>query len=333
MGVEGTKVLADTKRPGRHHQAPRAARKVIYIGLVVCAAVVLVAIVVLPIARPSSSTGSHSTDLVRYLGVYEPDAPGSYAGMDQFARAIGRQPNVALYYSVWLQPFQAGFAASAAKHGAATLVQIDATNTSLASIARGRYDSYWQSYADEVKAFGGRVILSFDHEMNGDWYSWGYRHESPATFVSAWRHIVTIFREQGAKNVTWLWTVNIIDALSDVTDPTPWWPGSSFVNWVGIDGYYYNQSVLFPSLFGATIVRVRELTRDPILIAETGAAVPAGQPQKIVDLFAGVRTFGLLGFVYFDQDGVSKTQSWRIRGPAAYAALGQEAETYMKLPS
>ena len=29
--------------------------------------------------------------------------------------------------------------------------------------------------------------------------------------MAAWRHIVTVFRQQGADNVTWLWTVNIID--------------------------------------------------------------------------------------------------------------------------
>jgi mannan endo-1,4-beta-mannosidase len=309
------------------------ARERIYIGLIVCAAVVLVAMVVKPIARPSASTGSQSAGLMRYLGVYEPDAPGTYAGVDQFAQAIGRQPNIALYYQVWLKPFQVGFAASAAKHGAATLVQIDARNASLANIARGRYDSYWRSYADEVKTFGAPVILSFDHEMNGDWYPWGYRHESPATFVAAWRHVVTIFREQGARNVTWLWTVNIIDRLDDVTEPAPWWPGSSYVNWVGIDGYYYSPSTVFSSLFGATIAEVRELTHDPILIAETGAAIAADQSAKIADLFLGVRTFGLLGFVLFDQDGVQETQSWRISSPAAYAALRQDAEAYMKPPS
>ena len=311
----------------------RAAKERVLIGLIVCAAVALIAMVVIPVVRPSAPTGSHSTDLVRYLGVYEPDAPGSYAGMDQFAQAIGREPNIALYYNVWLKPFQVGFAASAAKHGAVTLVQIDARNISLVSITRGRYDSYWRSYADEVKTFGGRVILSFDHEMNGSWYSWGYKHESPATFIAAWRHVVTIFREQGARNVTWLWTVNIVDGLSDVTDPAPWWPGSSYVNWVGIDGYYYSRSTLFPSLFGATIARVRELTHDPIIIGETGVAISAGQSAKMADLFAGVRTFGLLGFVLFDQDGANKTQSWRIRSPAVYAALRQEAEAYMRLPS
>ena len=58
---------------------------------------------------------------------------------------------------------------------------------------------------------GRAVIIGFGHEMNGYWYSWGYRHTSPAVFVAAWRHIVTVFRQQGADNVTWLWTVNIID--------------------------------------------------------------------------------------------------------------------------
>ena len=32
-----------------------------------------------------------------------------------------------------------------------------------------------------------------------------------------------------------------------------WWPGSSYVNWVGIDGYYYSPSDTFTKVFGGTI--------------------------------------------------------------------------------
>jgi Glycosyl hydrolase family 26 len=305
----------------------------IFIGIVVCAVLVLVAIVVRPGSGSSAPTESRTADAVRYLGVYEPDAPDSYAGVDKFAQAIGGQPNIVLYYNAWLKPFQADFAASAAKRGAVPLVQIDARHTSLANIASGRYDSYWRSYADQVKAFGARVVLSFDHEMNGDWYPWGYHHESPAAFVAAWRHIVTIFRQRGATNVTWMWTVNINDSRNDVAEPARWWPGSSYVDWVGIDGYYYKSSTVFSSLFGATIADVRQLTHDPILISETGAAISAGQSAKISDLFLGVRTFGLLGFVLFDKDGVDKTQTWRINSPEAFAALQRGVKAYMKLPS
>jgi mannan endo-1,4-beta-mannosidase len=279
----------------------------------------------------SSERPVHSNHPVRYFGVYEPGAPSSYAGIDQFAQAIGRQPNIVSYYSVWFKPFQTRFAASAEKRGALTFVQINARGISLASIASGQYDHYLRSYADTVKAFGAPVILSFDHEMNGSWYSWGYRRSSPAEFVAAWRHIVTIFREQGASNVTWLWQINIIDTSDNhVARPAAWWPGSSYVNWVGIDGYYYGPSVTFAQLFGPTIVAVRELTRDPILIAETGAARAAGQSAKILDLFAGVRDFGLLGFVLFDQDGVRADQSWRLNNPLAYAAIRRATKTYMR---
>ena len=55
--------------------------------------------------------------------------------------------------------------------------------------------------------------------MNGTWYSWGYQHTSPAAFVAAWRHIVTVFRAVGAWNVTWLWTVNVIQLRQHIPSP------------------------------------------------------------------------------------------------------------------
>ena len=72
------------------------------------------------------------------------------------------------------------------------------------------------------------------------------------------------------------------------------------MTWVGIDGYYLKATSKFAPLFGPTIGAVRALTGDPILIAETGAVPDAGQPAKIADVFAGIRAYGLLGFVWFD---------------------------------
>jgi mannan endo-1,4-beta-mannosidase len=320
---------------GRRGNRGRPMRLKALIILAASVAILLAGAVVIAMSRSNAPDPSGSAaDPMDYLGVYEPGTPGSYASIDKFAQSIGRQPNIVLYYQPWLGQFQSGFATEALEHGATTLVQLSTGNASMASIASGQYDSYWESYAHEVKAFGAQVILSFDHEMNGDWYSFGYRHTPPSTFVDAWRHVVTIFREQGAKNVTWMWTVNIIDSGDKKTaDPGPWWPGSQYVNWVGIDGYYRSYSQTFAQLFGPTIADVRELTRDPMLIAETGVALSAGQPEKIADLFTGVRTFGLLGFVLFDQDGIYKyVQTWRITSPAAFAALRQGAMAYMKPP-
>jgi mannan endo-1,4-beta-mannosidase len=253
-----------------------------------------------------------------YLGVYVPGVPGSYRGVTAFAAATGITPGVALYYSGWGEPFQFGFAVAAARHHAVPLVQINPAGVRLAGIASGRYDSYLNAYAAAVRSYRGPVILSFGHEMNGPWYPWGSGHTSPAVFVAAWRHIVTLFRNDGAYNVTWLWTVNVVALGQHVVSPVPWWPGPSYVNWVGIDGYYESPAERFASLFGPTIAAARALTRDPILISETGVAPTASRPTEIRDLFAGVHADRLLGLVWFDARG---SRDWRLDSPVAIAAF------------
>jgi mannan endo-1,4-beta-mannosidase len=327
-----TNAQPDSRR-GAHRSTARPpkrpGRKLLLIGVTLLVVAIAAAIVV---TRKPSGTSVHHIGTVPYLGIFEPDAPGSYSGLNQVAQSIGRQPNLASYYSHWLTPFQVEFATSAERNGATTLVQISPGAYSLTRIAEGKYDNYLRSFATAVKAFGRRVILSFGHEMNGTWYSWGYRHASPTAFVAAWRHIVAVFRETGARNVTWLWTVNII--ARRVPAPGPWWPGSSYVNWVGIDGYFWYKAASFTTVFAPTIVDVRQLTHDPILIAETGAEPAVGQAAKIDELFAGVQTYGLLGFVWFNDDTVSaaipgEALDWRL-GSAALAALREDAKEYLK---
>jgi mannan endo-1,4-beta-mannosidase len=277
----------------------------------------------LPVNLPTSS-GS-------YLGVYTAGIPDSYAGVTAFANAAGAHPDVVMYYSGWFVPFPSKFATTAANEGAVPLVQMDPDSVTVAGIASGRYDGYLSAYAEAVRNYRDPVILSFGHEMNGTWYPWGYRHTSPAVFVAAWRHIVSLFRALGAHNVTWLWTVNIINDAHGGNIPVPdqWWPGSSYVNWVGIDGYYLKPTWSFAPLFGPTITAVRQFTSDPILIAETGAVPAAGQPAKISNLFTGVHQYGLLGFVWFDSTN-SIGQQFGINSTASFDAFRKGASTYSR---
>ena len=332
--------MTDTQRLGRHRQAPpeesrlakghhptRPAAILITAGV----AVIIIVFSVLYIAgRParvhSPSQGSRvpaAADSV--IGVYTHDSPASYAGVTTFTNLTQVKPNMVVYYSGWLEPFQAGFAATVAREGAVLLIQMNPTDASVAAVASGKYDAYLETYAEAVRAYRHPVILSFGHEMNGSWYTWGYKHTSPAVFVAAWQHIVNVFRTQKAENVTWLWTINAIHQKNGVPAPGPWWPGSSYVNWIGIDGYYTSPSSVFASVFGPTIVYVRAFTHDPILITETSATPAVGQPAKIANLFAGIRLYDLLGFVWFDS--VDKVD-WRLSTPAAIAAFRHYAETY-----
>jgi hypothetical protein len=140
-----------------------------------------------------------------------------------------------------------------------------------------------------------------------------------------------LFRALGARNVTWLWTINIVNDTQHgrIPPPAPWWPGSSYVTWVGIDGYYLKSSWQFAPLFGPTIAKVHALTRDPILIAETGVTPAAGQPAKIADVFAGIRLYGLLGFVWFDATNYQGSD-FSINSPAAVAAFRKGASTFIR---
>ncbi len=271
-----------------------------------------------------------------YLGAFVRGVPHSYTPLKSFAGLTGVQPNIALYYCSWFERFQSLFALQAAYHGAVPLIQIDPCGVRLAQIAAGRDDSYLDGFATDVASYGAQtghgVIISFGHEMNGNWYSWGRRHTSPRVFVDAWRHIVDVFRREGAYDVTWLWTVNIIDKPGGIPSPAPWWPGSTYVTWIGIDGYFLKPSWTFAPLFGPTIRAVRALSREPvpILISETGAAGGSSQPGKIADLYAGVRAYGLLGFVWFDARGL---EDFRLSGQAALAAYRQGARAYGRPPS
>jgi mannan endo-1,4-beta-mannosidase len=331
-----------SRRRGRHGErwqldSGEKARTKLTWAATVGAAIVTAVAITLAIVLHGASTNRRSVDPDApasaahplppgsYLGVYEPGVPESYAGVKAFSAAIGVRPRVVVYYSGWLEKFQAGFAAVAARHDAAPLVQINPEGVSIKAIALGHYDPYLRSYASAVKAFGRHVIISFGHEMNGSWYSWGYGHTAPGVFVAAWRHIVTVFRQEGADNVTWLWTINISQCRCHIDSPAHWWPGSSYVNWVGIDGYYYQPSWTFASLFGPTITAVRKLTLDPILISET-AAPAAIQPAKIPDLFRGIRAYGLLGFVWFDVNKGHPYEDWRISSPAAFTAFRRGVE-------
>jgi hypothetical protein len=290
----------------------------------VVAVVAAVAYVIIRFAPQPSSRASAEASLptgtASYLGVYEAGPPQNYEPVAGFTTAIGRQPNLVGYYSGWGEHFAASFADTVRMHGAVTIVQWDPTNASISNIAAGRSDRYLRSFADNVRDYGQAVVIGFGHEMNANWYSWGYGHVRPSTFVAAWRHIVTLFRGQGADNVTWLWTIN---ADLPTTGPiASWWPGAGYVTWVGIDGYYYIPADSFVSVFGKTIAQVRAITNKPVLLSETAVGPIPGQAAKIANLFWGVHQYGTLGLVWFDiaqSDGLYH-QDWRIEDSSAAQA-------------
>jgi hypothetical protein len=255
-----------------------------------------------------------------------------------FAEALTRKPGIVEYYEPFPNPggFQANVACFFAGRHILPLVQLDPTkNVSLAAIVAGKYDGYLRAYATAVKQFHAPVALSFAHEMNGWWYSWGLSQRSPLAqyttkpeaFIAAWRHIHDVFVSTGATNVRWVWTVRQNARFANHPDFPgigKWWPGSKYVDWVGMDGYFRRPKQTFATVFGTQVTDIRKITDKPILISET--AVRMSNPDastQIHELFANVRgTRGLLGFVWFDLDAKKTHIRWNIdHNRAALAAV------------
>ena len=151
--------------------------------------------------------------------------------------------------------------------------------------------------------------------------------------MAAWRHVVSVFRADGARNVTWVWTMNIpFPGSGPIAD---YWPGASYVSEVGIDGYYVHPTDTFTSVFGLSITAARKLSTRPVLISETAAGPDSGKLREaqIAGLFAGVKASHLLGFVWFDEtqhQGIYH-QAWRLEDdPAALAAFRAAVQQYRR---
>lgn len=141
----------------------------------------------------------------------------------------------------------------------------------LASIAAGADDGYLRSVAAAAVAFGKPIVMRFAHEMNGSWYPWGdgVNGNTSAGYVAAWRHVVAVFRAAGATNVYWLWTPN-----KEGHGLSSWYPGNSFVSFVGVDGYngpQYAHVWMTPAqVFGSSFAQFPSFTDKPVIIGEVG---------------------------------------------------------------
>lgn len=267
----------------------------------------------------------------KYLGVAVPGIPKSYAPVTSFAALTGTAPEIAEYYSGWQEPFNAAFAAAARQHGSYVLVNIN-PGVSLARIAAGGYDAYLRSYARAVRAFGHPVIISFAHEPDGPWWAWGDTRIPASRYVSAWRHVVDVFRAEGAANVTWLWTLAVTAQSPDQLRAL--YPGDAYVSWVGLNGYFAHPALTYATTFGPTMAEVRTFTSKPFLIAETGVPSHNGTAVagQVAGLFKGAEASpDVTGLIWFDYTQKRPAQDWDLSDdPATLAAFREAAAQWGK---
>ena len=276
-----------------------------------------------PTSLPPSTLSAAALDHPdgKFFGIEADGSPDSLSPAMEVSALVGRNPNLLGQYVAWGAAFDKAAAARATGYGALYYLAWEPFGTTLGSIAAGGSDRYVTSVAKSIRAFGGPVAISFGHEMNGNWYPWGTRQSTPAEFVAAWRHIHDLFAAAGAANVVWIWNPNIVNPMPGV-ELAPFWPGSAYVNWVGVTGYFATTGPdTFAGVYGPTIAEVRRFTGKPIIIAETAVETGPDEVTAIRNLVGGIEADGdVIGFVWFDydKDGVD----WTLAGrPVARAAV------------
>ena len=106
------------------------------------------------------------------------------------------------------------------------------------TIRRGDHDAYITQFAQDAKAYGGRVLLRFAHEMDGDWFPWGIGRfdNTRRNFILAWRHVYNIFKSVGARNVKFVWSPNGYYSKRGVPIKDVY-PGDKYVDYLAISGF------------------------------------------------------------------------------------------------
>ncbi|WP_262403335.1 glycoside hydrolase family 26 protein, partial [Actinomadura sp. CNU-125] len=102
----------------------------------------------------------------------------------------------------------------------------------IASAPRGSaIDDEIRRQARALKELPGTVWFTFNHEPDN---SASKGMGRPREYVDAWRRVVSVFREEGARNVKYVWTMT--DAAFG-RDASRYYPGDDQVDAIGVDAY------------------------------------------------------------------------------------------------
>lgn len=187
------------------------------------------------------------------------------------------------------------------------------------AITGGSYDAALEAVGTAIAGASGPVIVTVAHEMNiggtpAPQYPWaetstgsgpGGGTLTAAEWIAGWQYVVTKIRSTAAGNALFMWAPGAYTG-GTTYDPSPYWPGSSYVDMVGIDGYpnteYGAALGTFSGQFGPTVSIIRGLGwTGPVFISETNlAAMVASGGETITSFVADMYAAGISGVLEFE---------------------------------
>src|SRR5271167_1383605 len=271
--------------------------------------------------RPSIRSSIRSSILEPASGALLGQFYGA-GSIDQTTRKLGRTTVIHLSYYGWAADWTGTVTQADLAAGRIPLISWEPDKIDFARIVDGSLDATILARAKGSKALGKKFFLDFAAEMNGD-EAWS--GNNAPLYVSAYRHIHDLFVAAGANNVVWAWCPNVTDTPGGNRTTMDYYPGDTYVDWTGVDGYNWGTKnggwQTFQQVF-QDIYPLLAAKKKPILIGEMASAEAGGDKGKWIDnIIPTLRTrFPLIkGVVWFD---INKEADWRISSsPASEAAL------------
>ncbi|MGN6256895.1 MAG: choice-of-anchor D domain-containing protein [Solirubrobacterales bacterium] len=220
----------------------------------------------------------------------EGEAPSAPAVWERFERDAGKEATFVNTGQNWAQ-FDTATMQAAIAGGAIPLVTMGLpSGVTLQEVAEGKQDAQIRAWAKKAKEFGYPFMFRPWREMNGAWYSWG----RDPHYVEAWRHFHDVVEEEGATNVTWAWIVNTIWSDPE-SDPTPYYPGDAYVDWVGMDAYNWGRNPIQPDIWlspeqaiGPTLEVLEKIAPNkPVALTEVASTEHGGSKASWIRDFLG----------------------------------------------
>lgn len=167
------------------------------------------------------------------------------------------------------------------------LLSWDMGATRFTDFTSGSQDAYLDTIANAALAYPYVFYVRPWPEMNGDWQDFqptpaGERPYggTPAEFVAAWRHLVNHFRARGVSNIRWVFNPTV-DVYPGTTPVETIWPGTEYVDVLGIDGFNWGRDdgwgkwLSFNEVFSPMYERLTKLhPTAPVWICEVSSKEP-----------------------------------------------------------
>lgn len=264
---------------------------------------------------------------------------GIWTSADSFSgysTVAGQHPNVANVYLFWGNSFPTLFVGQAHSAGATPFVEIEPWQgalqgqpgdcdygpdfPSMTTIgANGSaISSYLNAFGSAIASFGHPVIVTFAREFNlygqYPWAQGGCEDTSPAQWIKAWDTVRSDVDATADGLASFMWAPDA-DTGGTTIDPTPYWPGASLVDMVGVEGFlstrWGSQLGTFSGLFGPVFDQIHALTRLPIFIAETNLAPLDGSGyQSISGFISALCSHGGDGVLQFQETQTLSSTQW-----------------------